>query len=121
MQSQSPGHRLTRSCGSVWREFTARPAGGKGPTAPAWLPGRGGAPPSGDRNAVPLGMAAATGFGFVAAVIKELSAHLSQGPSAVFLNWSPYVVPAWSSSAGAPLCMTRRHQLGQSSNVLQEV
>ena len=27
-----------------------------------------------------LGIAAATGFGFVAAVVKELSAHLSQGP-----------------------------------------
>jgi drug/metabolite transporter (DMT)-like permease len=39
-----------------------------------------------------LGIAAATGFGFVAAVIKELSSHLSQGPSGVFSNWSPYVL-----------------------------
>jgi multidrug transporter EmrE-like cation transporter len=37
-------------------------------------------------------MAAAAGFGFVAAVIKELSTHLSQGPSGIFLNWSPYVL-----------------------------
>jgi hypothetical protein len=27
-----------------------------------------------------------------AAVIKELSTHLSQGPSGTFLNWSPYVL-----------------------------
>ena len=34
----------------------------------------------------------AAGFGFVAAVIKELSTHLSQGASGIFLNWSPYVL-----------------------------
>jgi hypothetical protein len=44
------------------------------------------------RKAALLGIAAATGFGFVAAVIKELSTHLAQGPSAVFTNWSPYVL-----------------------------
>jgi drug/metabolite transporter (DMT)-like permease len=48
--------------------------------------------PSAGRKAALLGIAAATGFGFVAAVIKELSSHLSQGPSGVFLNWSPYVL-----------------------------
>ncbi len=58
----------------------------------AHLPGRGGAPAPSGRKAALLGIAAATAFGFVAAVIKELSAHLSQGPAAVFSNWSPYVL-----------------------------
>lgn len=44
------------------------------------------------RKAALLGVAAATGFGFVAAVIKEVSTHLAGGPSAVFTNWSPYVL-----------------------------
>jgi hypothetical protein len=58
----------------------------------AYLPGRGGLPASGGRKAALLGIAAASGFGFVAAVIKELSTHLSQGPAGVFLNWSPYAL-----------------------------
>jgi hypothetical protein len=58
----------------------------------AHLPGRGGEPAPSGRKAALLGVAAATAFGFVAAVIKELSAHLSQGPAAVFSNWSPYVL-----------------------------
>ena len=49
-------------------------------------------PPSANRKAALLGIAAATGFGFVAAVIKELSTHFAQGPAAVFSNWSPYVL-----------------------------
>jgi drug/metabolite transporter (DMT)-like permease len=61
-------------------------------TALAHLPGRDGIRPSQARRASLLGMAAATGYGFVAAVIKELSTHLSQGPSGVFANWSPYVL-----------------------------
>jgi drug/metabolite transporter (DMT)-like permease len=61
-------------------------------SAAAYLPGRGGLSPSGGRKAALLGMAAAAGFGFVAAVIKELSTHLSQGPSGIFTNWSPYVL-----------------------------
>jgi drug/metabolite transporter (DMT)-like permease len=65
----------------------ARPSGGH-----AYVPGRGGYPPSGARKAALLGMAAAAGFGFVAAVIKELSTHLSQGLLGIFLNWSPYVL-----------------------------
>lgn len=47
---------------------------------------------NGERKAALLGVAAAAGFGFVAAVVKELSEHLSQGVSGVFLNWSPYVL-----------------------------
>jgi len=58
----------------------------------AYAPSRQGRRPSPGRKAALLGVAAATGFGFVAAVIKELSTHLSQGPSGVFLNWSPYVL-----------------------------
>jgi len=61
-------------------------------TAAAYLPGRGGVPSSKGRKAALLGMAAAAGFGFVAAVIKELSTHLSQGPAGIFHNWSPYVL-----------------------------
>ncbi len=60
--------------------------------AAAYLPGRGRLGSSGTRKAALLGVAAAAGFGFVAAVIKELSTHPSQGPSGVFLNWSPYVL-----------------------------
>ncbi len=59
--------------------------------AVAYLPIRGIQPSSG-RKAALLGIAAATGFGFVAAVVKELSTHLSQGPVGVFSNWSPYVL-----------------------------
>ncbi len=58
----------------------------------AYVPGTRGAQPSSSRKAALLGIAAATGFGFVAAVIKELSSHFSQGPAAVFSNWSPYVL-----------------------------
>jgi drug/metabolite transporter (DMT)-like permease len=61
-------------------------------TAVACLPDRAGSNPSGARKAALLGIAAATGFGFVAAVIKELSSHLSQGPSGILFNWSPYVL-----------------------------
>jgi drug/metabolite transporter (DMT)-like permease len=61
-------------------------------TLAAHLPSRRGLPPRGERKAAMLGIAAAAGFGFVAAVIKELSTHLSQGLSGVFLNWSPYVL-----------------------------
>ncbi len=60
--------------------------------AAAYFPGRGGLRPSAGRKAALLGIAAAVGFGFVAAVIKELSAHLPQGPAGVFSNWSPYVL-----------------------------
>jgi drug/metabolite transporter (DMT)-like permease len=61
-------------------------------TAAAYLSRARGAHSSSGRKAALLGIAAATGFGFVAAVIKELSTHFAQGPSAVFSNWSPYVL-----------------------------
>jgi drug/metabolite transporter (DMT)-like permease len=61
-------------------------------TSFAYLPGKNGTRPSSARQAALLGIAAAVGFGFVAAVTKELSSHLSQGPVGVFSNWSPYVL-----------------------------
>jgi drug/metabolite transporter (DMT)-like permease len=61
-------------------------------TALALLPTRRGLVPSAGRKAGLLGAAAAVGFGFVAAVIKELGTHLSQGPYGVLANWSPYVL-----------------------------
>jgi drug/metabolite transporter (DMT)-like permease len=39
-----------------------------------------------------LGVATGIAWGFVAAVIKELSSHVSDGPAAIFTNWSPYVL-----------------------------
>lgn len=44
------------------------------------------------RQAALLGAATGISWGFVAAVIKELSSHLGQGASAIFANWSPYVL-----------------------------
>jgi hypothetical protein len=61
-------------------------------TAAAYLPPRSGRSAQGERRAALLGVAAAAGFGFVAAVIKELSTHLTQGLSGILLNWSPYVL-----------------------------
>lgn len=58
----------------------------------AYVPGNHSARSTSSRKAALLGIAAATGFGFVAAVIKELSTHFAQGPVAVFSNWSPYVL-----------------------------
>jgi drug/metabolite transporter (DMT)-like permease len=60
--------------------------------AVAYLPGRRRTRPGAGRKAALLGIAAAVGFGFVAAVVKELSQHLGQGFGGVFLNWSPYVL-----------------------------
>jgi drug/metabolite transporter (DMT)-like permease len=51
---------------------------------------RPGASPS--RQAALLGAATGISWGFVAAVIKELSSHLGQGAGAIFANWSPYVL-----------------------------
>lgn len=44
------------------------------------------------RKAALLSVSAGVAWGFVAAVVKELAAHLAQGPYAVFENWSPYVL-----------------------------
>jgi drug/metabolite transporter (DMT)-like permease len=44
------------------------------------------------RKAALLGAATGISWGFVAAVIKELSSHLGDGIGAIFANWSPYVL-----------------------------
>ena len=44
------------------------------------------------RRAACLGIATGIAWGFIAAVIKELSSHISGGPAAVFTNWSAYVL-----------------------------
>ena len=81
-----------------------------GLAAVASLPGRSRGIPSSGRKAALLGVAAATGFGFVAAVVKELSGHLSQGPAAVCSNWSPYVLLV--SGAAAMFLASNAFQAG---------
>jgi hypothetical protein len=78
--------------------------------AVAFLPRRGGADATSGRKAALLGIAAAIGFGFVAAVVKELSVHISQGPAAVFSNWSPYALVA--SGAAAMFLASNAFQAG---------
>jgi hypothetical protein len=57
--------------------------------------GRGGRPAaSRSRRAAILGSATGISWGFVAAVIKELSSHIDDGIGAVFSNWSLYVLLA---------------------------
>ena len=59
------------------------------------------------RRAAVLGAATGISWGFVAAVIKELSSHLGDGIGAIFSNWSPYVlVAADPLSAGGDPCRT---------------
>ena len=112
----------TRAKGARWREWAAAvamsvgisvflraaaPSGGRdhAPASLWWLSGLatlaaaalavaasvGGKPP---RRAGFLGIATGIVWGFVAAVIKELSSHVSGGPAAIFTNWSVYVLMA---------------------------
>jgi len=76
----------------------------------AQLPGRHGRKHSGARQAALLAIAAGAAWGFVAAVIKELSAHISAGPYAVFTNWSPYVLLI--AGAGAFFLLTNAFKAG---------
>lgn len=55
--------------------------------------------PSPSRQAALLAIAAGIAWGFVAAVIKELSGHLSGGLYGVLTNWSPYVLIASGAAA----------------------
>ena len=55
---------------------------------------------AGSRRAAVLGAVTGISWGFMAAVIKELSSHLGGGPGAVLSNWSLYVLVA----AGAATC-----------------
>lgn len=58
----------------------------------ALCPGRRGQPASAARKAALLGVSAGVVWGFVAAVVKEMSSYLGTGPGAVLGNWSPYVL-----------------------------
>jgi drug/metabolite transporter (DMT)-like permease len=51
------------------------------------------------RRAAWLGIATGIGWGFVAAVIKELSSHVDGGLAAIFTTWSVYVLMAAGSAA----------------------
>jgi drug/metabolite transporter (DMT)-like permease len=51
------------------------------------------------RRAALLGIATGITWGFVAAVIKELSSHVAGGPAAIFTNWSAYAL-AVTGAAG---------------------
>jgi len=62
---------------------------------------------SSTRRAALLGVAAGIGWGFVAAVIKELSSHLGGGLGAVFSTWSVYLLLA----AGAAAMLLASHAL----------
>lgn len=55
--------------------------------------------PNAVRKAALLSVAAGMAWGFMAAVIKELSVHVGQGPAAVFTNWSPYALVAGGAAA----------------------
>jgi drug/metabolite transporter (DMT)-like permease len=66
---------------------------------------RPGASPS--RRAAVLGAATGISWGFMAAVIKELSSHLGGGPGAVFSAWSLYLLLA----AGAATMLLASHAL----------
>ena len=59
------------------------------------------------RRAAVLGAATGISWGFMAAVIKELSAHLGGGPGAVFSAWSLYVLIA----VGAVTMLLASHAL----------
>jgi drug/metabolite transporter (DMT)-like permease len=59
------------------------------------------------RRAALLGSATGIAWGFVAAVIKELSSHLGAGPGALFSTWSLYVL----LGAGAATMLLASHAL----------
>jgi drug/metabolite transporter (DMT)-like permease len=59
------------------------------------------------RRAAVLGAATGISWGFVAAIIKELSSHLGDGIGAVFSTWSPYALVA----VGAGTMLLASHAL----------
>jgi len=62
---------------------------------------------SSSRRAAVLGAATGISWGFVAAVIKELSSYLGDGPGAIFATWSLYVLLA----VGAATMLLASHAL----------
>ena len=75
----------------------------------AFTPLRRGSAPSPARKAATLGVATGISWGFVAAVIKELSAHTNSG-FGLFLTWSPYALVA--VGAASMLLSTHAFQAG---------
>lgn len=71
---------------------------------------RSGRRPSPSRQAAMLAVSAGIAFGFVAAVVKELSGQLAGGPYAVVTNWSPYVLLV--AGAGAFFLVSNAFQAG---------
>lgn len=67
-------------------------------------------PPSPARKAALLAVASGVAFGFVAAVVKELTVHLGAGPIAVLSTWSPYVLLV--SGAAAMFLASNAFQAG---------
>ena len=63
--------------------------------------------PSRSRRAALLGCATGISWGFVAAVIKELSSHIDDGIGAVFSNWSLYAL----LTVGAATMLLASHAL----------
>lgn len=79
---------ITGGCVLVAVLFAARLSPGHlGPSSDADLLAR-----HAVRRAAILGAATGISWGFVAAVIKELSSHVGQGLGAVFANWAVYVL-----------------------------
>jgi drug/metabolite transporter (DMT)-like permease len=66
-----------------------------------------GSHPGTSRRAAVLGCATGIAWGFMAAVIKQLSSHLADGPGALFSAWSLYVLLA----AGAATMLLASHAL----------
>jgi drug/metabolite transporter (DMT)-like permease len=62
---------------------------------------------SGSRRAAALGVATGISWGFMAAVIKELSSHIDDGIGAIFGTWSLYVLIV----AGAATMLLASHAL----------
>jgi drug/metabolite transporter (DMT)-like permease len=58
-----------------------------------------GAAASPQRRAAWLGIATGISWGFVAAVIKELSSRVTGGPAAIFSNWSVYALMVAGTAA----------------------
>lgn len=76
-------------------------------TVAAFTPLRQGARLSPARRAAILGVATGISWGFVAAVIKEMSSHLGGGLGAIFSTWSPYALVA----VGAASMLLASHAL----------
>jgi drug/metabolite transporter (DMT)-like permease len=66
-----------------------------------------GSHPGTSRRAAVLGCATGIAWGFIAAVIKELSSHLGNGPGAILSTWSLYVLIA----GGAATILLASHAL----------